>query len=62
MWFTIVYFADHYVADIVVGAGMAAAAWWAAGRLLRPGGRLERLGGPFPSPLASARTFGGRTP
>ena len=40
MWFTIVYFADHYVADIVVGAGMALGAWWLAGRSMRPGGRL----------------------
>ena len=62
MWFTIVYFADHYVADIIVGAGMALTAWWAAGRLVRPGGRLGRLAGPFPSPLASARTFGGPKP
>jgi membrane-associated phospholipid phosphatase len=62
MWFTIVYFADHYVADIVVGAGMALAAWWLAGRLVRPGGRLAALAGPFPPLLASARTFGGRRP
>ena len=59
MWFTIVYFADHYVADIVVGAGMALGAWWLAGRVMRPGGRLARLAGPFPSPLSSARTLGG---
>jgi hypothetical protein len=62
MWFTIIYFADHYVADIVVGAGMALGAWWLAGRLVRPGGRLQRLAGPFSPPLASARTFGGRRP
>jgi hypothetical protein len=62
MWFTIVYFADHYVADIVVGAGMALGAWWLAGRLVRPGGRLASLAGPFPPLLASARTFGGRRP
>jgi hypothetical protein len=62
MWFTIVYFADHYVADIAVGAGMALAAWWVAGRLLRPGARLARFAGPFSPPLATARTFGGQKP
>jgi hypothetical protein len=59
MWFTIVYFADHYVADIVVGAGMALAAWWLAGRVLRPGGQLARHAGPFPPPRASAPPNGG---
>lgn len=57
MWFCIVYFADHYVADILAGAVMALAAWWAVGRMLRPAGLLARLAGPFPAPLAGARTF-----
>ena len=60
MWFSIVYFADHYVADIAVGALLAVAGWVAVGRLLR--GPLARLAGPYPPPLAGARTFGGTTP
>jgi len=61
MWFTIVYFADHYVFDIVVGAVFAVAAWHVAGRLLRRGGPLNRLAGPHAPPLAAAHTFGGPT-
>lgn len=55
MWFCIVYFADHYVADILAGAALALVGWWAVGRAMRPGGRLARLAGPFPAPLAGAR-------
>jgi hypothetical protein len=55
MWFTIVYFADHYVFDILVGVLFGAAAWWWTGRELKPGGRLERLAGPFEPPLQRAR-------
>jgi membrane-associated phospholipid phosphatase len=61
MWFTIVYFADHYVIDIVVGVIYAVVAWVVAGRLLRRGGPLRRLAGPHPPPLAAAHTFGGPT-
>ncbi|CAA9527249.1 MAG: hypothetical protein AVDCRST_MAG79-617 [uncultured Thermoleophilia bacterium] len=61
MWFTIVYFADHYVFDLVVGAIYAIGAWVVAGRLLRRPGRLRRLAGPHPPPLAAAHTFGGPT-
>jgi membrane-associated phospholipid phosphatase len=61
MWFTIVYFADHYVFDLVVGAVYAIAAWIVAGWLLRRPGRLRRLAGPHPPPLAAAHTFGGPT-
>ncbi len=61
MWFTIVYFADHYVFDLVVGAVFAVAAWIVAGRLLRRPGLLRRLAGPHTPPLASAYTFGGPT-
>ena len=57
MWFTIVYFADHYVADILAGILFAVVGWVLVGRAMRPGGRLARLAGPFPKPLAAARTF-----
>ena len=60
MWFTIVYFADHYVFDIVLGAGFALIAWWLVGRMMRPGGLFERFGGPFAAPLDDAR--GGEAP
>jgi membrane-associated phospholipid phosphatase len=51
MWFTIVYLADHYVVDIVVGAAYALAAWYLVPRLFRRT-PLRRLTGPFPSPIA----------
>jgi hypothetical protein len=51
MWFTVVYLGDHYVVDIVLGAAYAAAGWLLIPRLLRRG-RLRRLLGPFPAPLA----------
>ncbi len=57
MWFTIVYFADHYVADILAGIAVAVAGWILVGRALRPGRPLARFAGPFPAPLAGARTF-----
>lgn len=60
MYFCIVYFADHYVSDILVGIAVALFAWWAAGRLIARPGRLHRLSGPFPPPIASAR-FGSIT-
>ena len=53
MWFTIVYFGDHYVTDILIGIVYALTAWFAAGKLLR--GRLSALSGPFRPPLDSAR-------
>ncbi len=53
MWFTIVYFGDHYVTDILLGIVYALAAWVVAGKLLR--GRLSALSGPFLPPLRSAR-------
>ncbi len=60
MYFCIVYFADHYVSDILVGIAVALFAWWAAGRLIARPGRIHRLAGPFPPPIASAR-FGSTT-
>jgi membrane-associated phospholipid phosphatase len=51
MWFTIVYLADHYVVDIVVGAAYAMTCWYLVPRLFRRT-PLRRLIGPFPSPLA----------
>jgi hypothetical protein len=59
MWFTIVYFADHYVADLVVGIAYAVVGWFVVGHLLARRGALARLAGPFTPPLADARTFGG---
>lgn len=53
MWFTIVYFGDHYVIDILIGIVYALTAWFAAGTLLRR--RLRALSGPFRPPLQSAR-------
>ena len=55
MWFTIVYLADHYVVDIVVGAAYALAGWYLIPRLFRRT-PLRRLIGPFPSPLALGDT------
>ncbi len=55
MWFTIIYFADHYVSDILVGIAVALLSWWAAGRLIARPGRLHRLAGPFPPPIKQAR-------
>jgi hypothetical protein len=51
MWFTVVYLADHYVADIAIGVLYAAVAWMATPYLFRLG-PLRRLQGPFPAPLA----------
>ena len=60
MYFTIVYFADHYISDIVVGIAVAVFVWWAVGRLIARPGRLHRLAGPFPPPISTAR-FGSTT-
>ena len=55
MYFTIVYFADHYISDILVGFAVALIAWWGAGRLIdRPFG-LGALAGPFTPPISTAR-------
>jgi hypothetical protein len=57
MWFTIVYLADHYVVDIIVGVAYALTCWFGVPRLFRRT-PLRRLIGPFGSPLApgDART------
>ena len=60
MYFTIVYFADHYISDILVGIAVAVFVWWAVGRLIARPGRLHRLAGPFPPPISTAR-FGSIT-
>ena len=55
MYFCIVYFADHYISDILVGLAVAIVAWWGAGRLIdRPLG-LGVLAGPFIPPITTAR-------
>ena len=61
MWFAIVYLGDHYVADILVGLAFALVAWYVTGRLVRSGGPLGRLHGPFPSTMGTARSFGEHT-
>ena len=55
MWFTIVYFADHYVIDVIAGIAFALVAWKLTGRAFSPGGVLSRLAGPFAPPLSAAR-------
>lgn len=55
MYFCIVYFADHYISDILAGVVVALVAWWGAGRLIdRPFG-LGALRGPFTPPISTAR-------
>ena len=55
MYFCIVYFADHYISDILAGVAVAVLAWWGAGRLIdRPFG-LGALSGPFTPPISTAR-------
>ena len=55
MYFCIVYFADHYISDILAGLVVALVAWWGAGRLIdRPFG-LGALRGPFTPPISTAR-------
>ena len=55
MYFCIVYFADHYISDILVGIAVALLAWWGSGRLInRPFG-LGALAGPFTPPISTAR-------
>ncbi|MGI9116398.1 MAG: phosphatase PAP2 family protein [Gaiellales bacterium] len=55
MYFCIVYFADHYISDILVGIAVGLLAWWGSGRLInRPFG-LGALAGPYPPPISTAR-------
>jgi len=58
MWFSIVYFGEHYVSDVWIGASFALAGWFAVGRLIR----RTRLAGPFPPPLSRARGGPARGP
>jgi membrane-associated phospholipid phosphatase len=59
MWFSIIYLGDHYVVDALSGIALAAAGWWATGRLMATDGVLARLAGPHTRPISQARTFGG---
>jgi hypothetical protein len=51
MWFTIVFFAEHYVSDAIIGVALAAVVWVVVGRIVP----RTWFAGPFPAPLASAR-------
>jgi membrane-associated phospholipid phosphatase len=54
MWFTIVFFAEHYVSDAIIGVVLAAVVWVVVARILR----RTWFAGPFPVPLESARGGG----
>ena len=51
MWFTIVYFGEHYVSDALIGCAFACIGFVLVGKLWR----RSPLAGPFRPPLASAR-------
>jgi hypothetical protein len=51
MWFTIVFFAEHYVSDALIGIALAAVVWVLVARVIP----RTWFAGPFPAPLASAR-------
>ena len=51
MWFTIVFFAEHYVSDALIGVALAAVVWVVVARSCP----RTWFAGPFPAPLASAR-------
>jgi hypothetical protein len=51
MWFTIVFFAEHYVSDALIGVALAALVWVAVARVIP----RTWFAGPFPAPLDSAR-------
>jgi hypothetical protein len=51
MWFTIVFFAEHYVSDALIGVALAALVWVAVSRVIP----RTWFAGPFPAPLDSAR-------
>jgi hypothetical protein len=51
MWFTIVFFAEHYVSDAIIGVALAAIVWVAVARVIP----RTWFAGPFPVPIESAR-------
>jgi PAP2 superfamily len=51
MWFTIVFFAEHYVSDALIGIVLAAVVWVVVARVIP----RTWFAGPFPAPLDSAR-------
>jgi hypothetical protein len=51
MWFTIVFFGEHYVSDAIIGVALAAVVWIVVARVFP----RTWFAGPFPAPLASAR-------
>ena len=51
MWFTIVFFGEHYVSDALIGVALAGLVWLGVRRVLP----RTWFAGPFPPPMASAR-------
>ncbi|HEY1480078.1 MAG TPA: phosphatase PAP2 family protein [Gaiellales bacterium] len=51
MWFTIVFFGEHYVSDALIGIALAGLVWLGVRRVLPH----TWFAGPFPAPIASAR-------
>jgi hypothetical protein len=51
MWFTIVFFGEHYVSDALIGIALAALVFVGVRRLIP----RTWFAGPFPAPMASAR-------
>jgi hypothetical protein len=57
MWFTIVFFGEHYVSDALIGIALAGLVWLGVRHVLP----RTWFAGPFPSPMASARGAPRRT-
>ena len=36
VWFSVVFFGDHYVVDVIAGIALAAVAWWVLNRVVAP--------------------------
>jgi hypothetical protein len=51
MWFTIVFFGEHYVSDALIGVALAGLVWLGVRRVLP----RTWFAGPFAAPMASAR-------
>ena len=58
MWFTIVFFGEHYVSDALIGIALAALVFVGVRRYIP----RTWFAGPFPAPMASARGAPRRSP